>query len=163
MCPSLGVHAKHQAIVQSETHHYASEAYRRFASRLLEHLVLVRSALRRHTTRTRGNQDQILHSDRCRGRHDGRSRELIVRTRWRNRPAHGQRFGRSTVDIGPVDLTVEEAVTRYVDVICPGSFVILVHNDAFSASEEEFLAGEPPTPPRCKPQPYQACERGPRR
>ena len=29
MCPSLGVHGKHQAIIQAETHHYVSEAHGR--------------------------------------------------------------------------------------------------------------------------------------
>ena len=54
------------------------------------------------------------------------------------------------IDIGPIDLTAEEAGTRYLNVICPNNFAIQALNEAFSASEEDFLAGGAPDPATVK-------------
>lgn len=54
------------------------------------------------------------------------------------------------IDVGPVELTSDEAGTRYLNIICPKNFGVQALTDAFSAGEDEFRAGGDPDPAAVK-------------
>ncbi len=54
------------------------------------------------------------------------------------------------IDPGPVELSVEEAGERYLNLVCPVNQGIEALNAAFTAGEEEFLNGGAPDPAPAK-------------
>ncbi|MGY4856844.1 hypothetical protein [Cryobacterium sp. AP23] len=56
----------------------------------------------------------------------------------------------AAIDAGPVELTSDEAGTRYLNIICPQNFGVQALTDAFSAGEDEFRAGGDPDPAAVK-------------
>lgn len=50
------------------------------------------------------------------------------------------------IDPGPVELTVEEAGERYLNIVCPNNFGLDAIEAAFKAGEEEYRNGGAPDP-----------------
>lgn len=54
------------------------------------------------------------------------------------------------LDPGPVELTIEEAADRYLDLVCQNNFAGAELTAAFDAGEQEFLDGGAPDPSAVK-------------